>query len=102
MTDTPNTTDEAPPRWQAPKKLTEIVAIALERGRSYSVIHGTDTGDNPFVALTVGWDGHEVRMTWHTRSTGTYRLFSAIVRTPTRDWHDVTATAAAELIGGES
>lgn len=95
----------AGPEWKMPAKLRHMMDTAVDAGRSLILAHGIDSGDHPYVALTVKWDNHEVRATWHTRATGSYRLFSAIARYPHHPWHDVTADRAIELIrdsGGEA
>lgn len=86
--------------WATPAKLREVVDTALNAGRSLLVSHGADTAGSPFVLATVKWDRYEIRLTWHTRDTGSYRLFSAIAAIPGRNWHDITAARAVELIGG--
>lgn len=88
--------------WHAPAKLSDVVDAALNAGRSFIVSHGTDTGGSPFVSATVKWEKYELRLTWHTRDTGSYRLFSSIASIPGRNWHDITATRAIELIGAAS
>lgn len=86
--------------WKPPAGLKKAVDAALKHGRPFIVNHGMDSGDSPFVALTVKWDElYEVRLTWHTRDTGSYRLFSTLVRTATRNWHWVSMSAAIDLIG---
>ena len=87
-------------QWSAPAGLTKAVAAALEHGRSFLVSHGSDSGDSPFVALNVKWDLNEVRITWHTRDTGTYRLFSCLVRTANSNWRHVTMAKAIEIVTG--
>ena len=87
--------------WNPPKALQRTIDNALHSSRAFGVSHGSDTGDNPFVTLTVKWDGHEIRLTWHTRTTGTYRFFSGLAATPGRGWHDVTLTQADTLIRGD-
>ena len=86
--------------WKAPRGLVQAVDAALAAGRAFIVNHGTDSGDSPFVSLTVKWPLHEVRLTWHTRDTGTYRLFSAMAKTDARNWHDVTMAKAIQVIAG--
>lgn len=85
--------------WKAPAGLSKAVQAAMSAGRSFLVSHGEDTGGSPFVALTVKWDDAEVRLTWHTRGTGTYRLFSALARNG-GGWRDVTLTGALALVNG--
>ncbi|GAB36183.1 hypothetical protein [Gordonia otitidis] len=87
--------------WNPPKSLQHTINNALHSRRSFAVSHGKDTGDHPFVSLTVRWDGHELRLTWHTRTTGTYRFFSGLAATPTTGWRDVTLAQANTLIRGE-
>lgn len=90
-----------------PKALAQIVTAALDNGRSFIVQHGVDSGGSPFVTAKALWtpDGcdvsTEIQMSWHTRQTGTYRLFSAIARGHYRGWHDITAKQALALLAGE-
>lgn len=88
--------------WKVPTKLNALVEAALTAGRPFIVNHGEDTGGSPFVSITVKWPQHEVRATWHTRNTGTYRLFSALATLPNQGWHDITATRALALIRGDA
>lgn len=76
-----------------PKKLYDLVEALLDHGWSYMLNHGKDTGDHPFISIEARRDRQDVRITWHTRATGTYRLFSCIVNK-----RDVTLTKARETI----
>jgi hypothetical protein len=90
-----------------PKALAELIAAALAHRRAFIVQHGVDSGDCPFVTFKAQWlpEGcdvsTELQMTWHTRNTGTYRLFSAIARGYYRNWQDITAKKALKLVTGE-
>jgi hypothetical protein len=78
-----------------PKKLNDVITGLLDYGWSFVVQHGKDTGDSPFISVEAkkSKDGETVRITWHTRATGTYRLFSCMVNK-----RDVTLTKALEVI----
>lgn len=97
-----------PASFTPPKLLAELVTAALAHGRSFLLNHEVDNGGSPFVTLTVKWAPEgcdiptEVRLTWHTRNTGTYRLFSAITRGYSQGWRDITGKYALQLITGET
>lgn len=76
-----------------PKKLHYVVEALLDYGWSYMLNHGKDTGNAPFISVEGRRGDMEVRITWHTRATGTYRLFSCMVNK-----RDVTLTRALELV----
>ena len=52
---------------------------AIDAGWSVLLRHGIDTGDNPFVNVEARRGHDHIVVTWHTRATGTYRLFSCMV-----------------------
>ena len=76
-----------------PKKLHDVVEALLDYGWSYMLNHGKDTGDSPFISVEAHRGNPDVRITWHTRETGTYRLFSCMVNK-----RDVTLTKALEVV----
>jgi len=78
-----------------PAKLSAVVTALLDYGWSFVVQHGTDTGDSPFISIEAkrSKDSETIRITWHTRATGTYRLFSCVVNK-----RDVSLTKALEAI----
>ena len=76
----------------------EFLDFAIDHGASVMWQRSEDTGGNPYVTITVLINGWKLEATWHTRETGTYRLFSLIARGPNRGWHDVTLAKARELI----
>jgi len=77
----------------------ELLLCAVDHGWSATLEHGIDTGENPCVIVTARRElsPYQVRVTWHTRKTGTYRLFSATAgrNLGTRD---VTLTRAIEML----
>ena len=56
-------------------------------------VEGKDNGDNPFFTLHIGKKGGAYyTLTWHTRGTGTYRLFSKLYRPePGANWVDAAS-----------
>lgn len=78
-----------------PLKCRELIIELMDAGWSFVVQHGKDTGDHPFISVEAkkAKDGGTIRVTWHTRATGTYRLFSCMVNK-----RDVTLTKALERI----
>lgn len=88
-----------------PKGLTQLVTAALENRRHFRVEHGEDIGGHPFTSVEVVCHPADARparvnATWHTRDSGTYRLFSLIASYPssTVQWNDLTLTRALHLI----
>lgn len=73
----------------------EFLTLALDHGWSASYVHDEDTAGNPHITVTARGDkGEAVRVTWHTRKTGTYRLFNVLTRGPVGGWRDGTLTSA--------
>lgn len=66
----------------------ELALEAVAKGWTVGWMTGEDNGSNPFIVLHVGKrEGAYYTLTWHTRGTGTYRLFSKTVRSaPGRPW----------------
>lgn len=56
--------------------LTEALTV---NGWSFMLNHGTDTGDNPYISTEARRGTDTLMVTWHTRDTGTYRLFTCMV-----------------------
>jgi hypothetical protein len=77
----------------------EFLLRAIDSGWSASLVHGSDTGANPFVTVTAQRAAapYRVRVTWHTRETGTYRLSSAMVGQH-RGLRDVSLTKARDAL----
>lgn len=80
-----------------PNRVGRFAAAAAEAGWRVRQGHGADTGGAPFVTVYARRGMWEVRATWHTRHTGTYRLFTCIARSPRRTWFDTTLTEAAAM-----
>lgn len=87
-----------------PKGLTDLIALLDESGWSYGVSQARDSGGAPFITVRglPHWDQFtEVQVTWHSRSTGTLRLFSCMARQLRRGFYDLSLKAARELITPE-
>lgn len=54
--------------------------LAVNNGWRAELREGVDSGSSPFVTVYAkkDADSHLLMVTWHTRMTGTYRLFSCI------------------------
>ena len=76
-----------------PTKCQHLITALALGGWSFMVNHGTDTGDSPYISIEARRGGVDVRITWHTRATGTYRLFSCMVNK-----RDVSLTKAMEVV----
>lgn len=86
--------------FRPPKAMRELLDAALTHGRDFKVTHGDD-GTSPFVTVVVGWFAGEeipttIRASWHTRGTGTYRLFSITGAWYGKPTHDLPSLAAAQ------
>lgn len=80
-------------------KVNAARALALEavaKGWTAGWMEGEDNGGNPFITLHMGKrEGAYYTITWHTRDTGTYRLFSKMVRrVPGASWTDAPSLKA--------
>ena len=78
----------------------ELILQAIDSGWSAALRHGIDTGENPFVTVTAQRASapYRVTVTWHTRETGTYRLFTSMVGQGVGA-RDVSLTKAREALG---
>ena len=76
-----------------PTKFHDLLRELIGGGWSFMVNQGKDTGDHPFISVEARRGQQDVRITWHTRATGTYRLFSCMVQK-----RDVTLTKAMEAV----
>lgn len=85
-----------------PKAAAELHELAIKHDWASAHQFGEDSGGSPFLTLELGrkvGEGkravYHYRITWHTRNTGTYRLFSKICRTPASPgWHDAPSLRA--------
>jgi hypothetical protein len=79
------------------KAARDLVELTEARGWKWVAGEAKDSGDNPFVTVIVGdvTTGEQYKITWHTRGTGTYRLFSKIMsESKGRPWHDAPSLTA--------
>ena len=76
----------------------DLLTLAIEHGWAAAWAPFTATNGAPYVTVRAVNRTEEIRVTWHTHTTGTYRLFSAIARTDGRNWHDITLTRAKQLV----
>lgn len=87
-----------------PVRMRDLVRAAQAAGWAVLVGHAQDSGGSPYLTVTAVDTmeperlGLEVKATWHTRATGTYRLFSCLLFRPYRGWVDVTVTRAIEAV----
>ena len=94
-------TTAAPPA-SACKGARDLLEHAIAHGWTVAWQPDEDSGGAPFVTIRAVRDGGnvDIRVTWHTRNTGTYRMTSAISRGGARGWHDITLTRARQLLAG--
>lgn len=77
----------------------DFLSFAIDHGWAASFVPRVDNSGAPYVTVTAAHSPDtEIRASWHTRDTGTYRLMSCITRGGRRDWYDITLTAAQTLI----
>lgn len=76
-----------------PAKCKDLIAALMHGGWSFVVQRGVDTGNNPYISTEARRDKDTLMITWHTRGTGTYRLFTCMVNKC-----DVTLTKAMEAV----
>lgn len=85
-----------------PKPAVRLLDAARSSGALWALQWQEDSGGSAFVEFRIGRHGQdahtEVRASWHTRDTGTLRLFSCIQRKPGRGWHDASLTKAIATI----
>lgn len=82
-----------PVPWLWPSRLRDLVRTAQAAGWLVGVGQGVDSGGSPFLSVEARepGDARKIKATWHTRSTGTYRLFSAMLFEPWEGWRHTTA-----------
>lgn len=61
-----------------PIAAAQFAALAITHGWSVQGKHETDTGNSPFITILAIRGTERLELTWHTRSTGTYRLMHAV------------------------
>jgi hypothetical protein len=82
------------------KNAREFLERAIIAGAGVAWLPGVDSGGNPYVTIRATKHlKYELRLTWHTRETGTWRLFSALVRTiNSPQMHEITLKAAYKIL----
>ncbi|MGP3940475.1 hypothetical protein [Streptomyces sp. 6N106] len=89
---------ETPAGRSLPKAAVELINVAALGGWTVGWRWGRDNGDNDFITVHVGdRDSREYfKYTWHSRGTGTLRLFSKMHRPAGKDvWTDGPSLKAA-------
>lgn len=85
-----------------PPKAKALLDAMQASGWRWSVVWSVDTGDNAFVGIRGGARPEvQVNATWHTRGTGTLRMFGLLVRGGTvhgRGWCDASLRTAMSLV----
>ena len=76
-----------------PAKFRELIQLLIDNGWAFLVNPGTDSGGCPYLTVEAAHDNQKLYITWHTRETGTYRLFSCL-----HNARVVTLTKAMEAI----
>ncbi|WP_225730929.1 MULTISPECIES: hypothetical protein [unclassified Nocardia] len=90
-----------------PKTVAGLVDTAIAYRRGVALTHGASNSGNPFVEFTARWCppgcdvATELRLTWHTHKTGSYRFFSGLARGYRAGWHDINAKQARRFLTGE-
>lgn len=61
-----------------PKRLPLLTGALTANRWSYVLNHSEDTGGSPYIAIEARRGQDSVMVTWHTRATGSYRLFTCM------------------------
>ena len=82
-----------------PKTAADLLAVARANGWRTAVGHAEDSGGSPYATVEIGRKVNDevwhYKLCWHTRGTGTYRLFTKLSRTPDAPyWHDAPSLKA--------
>lgn len=101
------------PETKRPEKALALAHAAIDAGWSVAINHSVDTGNSPFVTVEASRPGKAstenighmegaayFRVTWHTRGTGTYRLFDCQLGEFRYKLHAATLTAVTAKIEG--
>jgi hypothetical protein len=80
------------------EKARDLVNAAMEAGWSVAYKPGVDTGFSPFVTVEAMREGGYFSVTWHTRATGTYRLFNCSFGETRYKAHDVSLKRILEEV----
>ena len=81
----------------------DLLDLALDAGWSAIYQYGADIGDCPYISVDARQADRRVTVTWHTRDTGTYRVFSVLYGTTSNLRSNGTLKAARGfLLKGET
>lgn len=76
----------------------ELLLNALDAGYGVAWKPGADTCGCPFITVVIASPDDVHQVTWHTHTTGTYRLHDALTKGGRRGWHDTTLKAVRTAI----
>ena len=86
---------------QIPVAAAELIGLAYDGQWSFLLQHNVDSGGAPYVNFKAKRGLTEsVEVSWHTRQTGTYRLFDCASGI-NRGRHTISLTKARELLAAE-
>ena len=82
----------------------DLLLLAVDHGWDAIVSHGVDTGGAPYVTVRAQRPDPEryIDVTWHTRDTGTYRLFHCLVGRSRHSVRDAPLKTARALVDGSA
>ena len=82
-----------------------FLETALDHGWSAAYQRGKDSGGSPYITIEASRPNGDKRgtiarltVTWHTRDTGTYRLFGCMTAAHGSDWRDRSLKAATTFL----
>lgn len=81
----------------------DLLLLCVDAGWDAILGHGMDTGGAPYISLRAARhdpDGY-LDVTWHTRMTGTYRLFHCLIGRSRNSVRDSTLRGARAIVRGE-
>ena len=79
-----------------PQKFHDLAGSLINGRWNFVVNHGKDTGEHPYISTEARRGKEHVMITWHTRATGTYRLFTCMVNR-----RDVSLAKAMDIVRAE-
>jgi len=81
-----------------PAKARHLVSELIDGGWSFAIKHGQDTGLHPYFTVEGIKENRKLMVTWHTRTTGTYRMSSCMGRGDSGGLRDRTLNEALSLV----
>lgn len=73
----------------------DFLNTAIDHGWSAAWQALTATSGAPYVSITAKRGDEEIRATWHTHKTGTWRWDGALIRGRATAWHHASSQTAA-------